>query len=126
MDLVINDKQTRATLYLLYTGQTVFTLGTAISATGVLYLVNRVSGLGIRALEFLPRLVNFRETKEEGEQKEGEQKEVLVTRSGLIKEFTSYAKIFGVIIAGAALTYAGRMLTSDQVATTINGILYRS
>lgn len=113
--------ETRAQVYLYFTGNTLFTLGTATSATGVLYMVNKVSGWGIKALESLPYWLNVGQIvtqKEEDEQ--------ILKREDVIKEGKSLLKISGVVTIGAFVTFLGKGMLNPNTAKALNEILYKS
>jgi hypothetical protein len=125
-------EMSRAATYLSYTGNTVYTLGTAAGAFGVLYAVNRISGHGIKGLEGIPSLIHtltrpsrLQEATTTTEQPTpSEQPTPTNTSPGLKnvlkQEFLAYCAISGLIGLGAICTFAGKKMVAPETLDWVN------
>jgi len=115
------DVTTLAEVFLGFGGKTMYTLGTACTAMGVIYGIHRLTGLGINIFNSLPLWLNMRKTQD----KSGEN-DVLVTRKQVTDELTIYVKISLLILFGVAIKYFGNWLGLETTIAAINKLLYKS
>lgn len=113
----------RAATYLTYVGNTIFTLGTATGAVGVLYAVHRISGHGISGLEAIPGFIHSL-TGPEGQAVETSTPQGASVRQTIIREGKAYCVISGLIGAGAALVLGGKKMVDPATLQWVNQ-LYR-
>lgn len=111
---------TLAEVFLTFGGQTMYTLGTACTAMGVIYGVHRLTGLGIKIFNNLPIWLGM--TPRNPDTKDTE---ALVTRKQVSDELTTYSKIGMLILFGVLIKFCGNWLGLDSTVQGLNALLYK-
>jgi hypothetical protein len=110
---------TLSDVFLGFGSKTLLTLGTAVTATAVLYGIHKITGHGISALERLPKSIGISDMTED------EAKQPVITREQLQNESTAYIKIGGLIVIGVGLKYLGAKMDSADARELFNSVLYK-
>ena len=113
--------KTLAEVFLEFSGQTMFVLGTACTALGVLYGVNKLTGHGIAVLSNLPRILGMDQKSDSSEKID-----YALVKSKFSSEFVAYTKLIILVIFGVAIKYCGNAICSKDIILFFNTLLYRS
>ena len=116
MDLT---SKTLAEVFLEFSGQTMFVLGTACTALGVIYGVNKLTGHGISVLSNLPKLLGMEPTTNSNEKID-----YALVKQKISSEATAYAKLFCLILFGITIKFCGTKLYSKDTVALFQGLLY--
>ena len=112
---------TLAEVFLSFGGKTMFTLGTACTAMGVIYGINRLTGLGINIFNSLPLWLGMQKSQDRTSENDA-----LVTRKQIADEVTIYTKISLLILFGVVIKYFGNWLGLPTTILAMNALLYKS
>lgn len=114
---------TLAEVFLKFGGQTMYTLGTAWTAMGVIFGVHRLTGLGINIFSNLPSWLGMKQNN--GPQLEEKPSDVIFTKQQLWQEVSAYAKISLLIFLGVTIKFLGNILSLDSTTQALNAMLYK-
>lgn len=117
MELV---SETPADFVLGLIGKAFFISGSAISYTGAVYFIQKISDASIFVIENLHHLINSKEVKR-GDKPEDQ---VLITRQGLQDGSLTICKIFGAICIGLFSKFVGGRLSHQDTIKIFNDFLY--
>jgi hypothetical protein len=112
----MSDQSTLAAVFLGFGGNTLYTLGTALTSVGVLFGIHRVTGHGITAINQLPYWLGMKEMNKD---------EQGITRAQIFNELQAYTKVGGVLVAGVVIKATGKYLNMDTTVQTFNQMLYK-
>lgn len=113
------DTTTLAQVFLGFGGNTLYTLGTACTAMGVIYGIHRITSLGIKVFSGLPQWLNVGNVD-----KNTTENTALITRKQLFDEASAYSKISVLIVFGVFIKMAGAWLSRGTTIDTFNELLY--
>ncbi len=106
-----------AAVFLGFGGQTLYTLGTACTAVGTIYGVNRLTNLGIAIFSNLSKWLGL-------EQEQGtDGNKAVITRKEIADHMTSYAKIMLLISIGVGIKILGHRMGLSSTIQTFNRLL---
>ena len=111
----MSGNQSLAQTLIGFAGNTLVTVGTAGTAIGVIYGINKVTGHGIAVINSFPSWIGMGRSDDNAEH--------AITRQQVGQEVTTYVKILGLIGAGVLIKYGGNKLNSDQTLQTLNSLL---
>ena len=115
----MSETTTLAEVFMSFGGKTLYTTGTAFTSIGVIYGINKITSLGIGAIDLLPYWLGMKELTE------SEKKEAIFTKESLGNEIKTYFKIGSVITAGVLIKIAGGKLSETSLIEAANKLLYR-
>jgi len=113
-----------ASVFLGFGGQTLYTLGTACTAVGTIYGVNRLTSLGIAIFSNLSRWLGIMD-QVQGQQQGQQQNDTtsILNRKELANHLTSYAKIMLIIVIGIGIKMLGHRMGLESTIQTFNQML---
>lgn len=112
----MSGNQSLAQTLIGFTGNTLVTVGTAATAIGVMYGINKITGHGISVINSFPKWLGMTKVVDEDAQP-------VITKQQVGQELTTYAKIILVVSAGVVIKYGGNKLNSEETLKTIHSLL---
>lgn len=106
-----------AAVFLGFGGQTLYTLGTACTAVGTIYGVNRLTNLGIAIFSNLSKWLGL--VQDQGT----DGNKAVITRKEFADHLTSYAKIMLLIVVGVGIKILGHRMGLNSTIQSFNRLL---
>jgi hypothetical protein len=110
---------TLAQVFLGFGGDVLFTLGTVFSGSAFLYGVNKITSVGIGAMQTLPKWFGL-------DTSEKEKNEPLITKGQVWDCCSVLAKISSVMVVGTALRYGGNHIRHEEFIKGVSQVIYKN